>query len=245
MKTTALTVLLFFIIVSATGQNDSISLSADSTSQRQYTKKNELYLNVSPALIPMVGGSSELVKYSIKYKRRDKNLNHAFRIGFNYIKTADPVSYKQYTYDNDSTMILQKTASFTSSNIWIDFGWEFVKYYKRFEQFYGADLVLGHYENNTSVHQEVYSLNNNLYMQSYYENIDYGQTEDRIGISPFVGLKYHISQYFSFAIQAGVDVSYNMIRATSTKSGNTDYSSIDFRLGTPAFINDVSLVYSF
>ena len=213
-------------------------------------KSNEIFINITPILVPMFEGSSNLAKYSIKYKRKDKSQNHSFRVGINHVEKAFSGSYQESFSTNDTTRILQKFQSPSASNTWIDIGWEFVKYYKRMEQFYGADLFLGSYQEKYSIHKEIYKKNSSgLYDQIIYEDNSYNYSENRIGLSPFWGLKYRMSDHLMLSAQVALDISYKFgelnFESTNGTTSSTPFNIVTFKVGTPGIINDISVIFAF
>lgn len=90
----------------------------------------------------------------------------------------------------------------TNLDIQIGIGWERQYLHKKFVHYYGIDLIASHFQND-AIHSN-YAANNQIYFASYV----FKSRQDRIGINPFFGIKYYLTDRISVGIETGFELSF-------------------------------------
>ncbi len=222
--------------------------------------KNEIGVNVIPILNPLIFASTSNVnRFSVSYKRilNDKS---ALRFALELDLSDNSI----YTHSNSSDTILQGTDNSlikqheTYSNYFRPhFNLGFERYFgkRKLEWFYGADAVFSYYENiykkqninldKDSTSGSVKWVENNLLTETVLSN---KSTVIGFGISPFLGAKYSLSKKFAISVQAGADISIQMVNETEINKNHdikkSRFTTFDFDEST-GLINNISIIYKF
>ena len=212
MKHSQLYFFLFLLFI----LNGSCHLSAQKSDSimlinRKY--KHEVGIDVQ-GLIQRNLGSTLILK--IKRKEKLVNLtgskNYRFQL---FLSGAFPVSEKTKQLDTLNTYYDSK--SYSTFMIQPMIGLERIKFYGKFNFYYGVDFGPS------------YSYSNNGYSVIKYYSNNYGssnlETESKkygLSVAPFIGIKYRFSSRFSASLESGFYLSYFL---TKEKYNNIRYGN--------------------
>jgi hypothetical protein len=245
-------IMLFSAIVAKSANSQEIN--TDSISKTQ--KKNELWLNLTPAIIVLSGNYPYDSEFSLYYKR---NLNKGWlRLGVEAINYAQPLISQQPTYKvyNDTIRILEfnnhKQNSYTGN-----LGWEY-----RFKGLYltkymGTDLKFI-YEQYFRINSEWIQTLDTLTGLWTSANSggnwtppalisEYQALRRGIGISAFAGVILPLSAKFSLAAQSNLLGTYmisNVEVTNYTRNQNWKYTVNTFNF-RQRILHQINLVYRF
>lgn len=197
-------------------KSDSIMLI-----NRKY--KHEVGIDVQ-GLIQRNLGSTLILK--IKRKENLVNLTGSknFRFQLN-LSGSFPVSEKTTQFDTLSGPYYN-TKSSNSFVIQPMVGLERIKFYGKFNFYYGVDFgpYYSYNDNGYSIYKYYYNNNNN---GTYSYSGSLVETESKkygLSIAPFIGIKYRISSHFSASLESGFYLSYFL---TKEKYNNIGFANIN------------------
>jgi len=259
------TMIMAFSIKSFSQQSESLSrvpptfLKADSTVK---VRKNLIGINTVPALVVLMGGISGYEnKFSMMFKRLNENRT-ALRIGASYTRILDSDRFMfrqlyEIIKETDSTQLREYNFAPYGQRLQLNIGYEFIRGKKKLKRFYGADFVIGYYHSFSGKYREswfkdttsVYNING--WTPLYHEApILTERTIDNIffiGLSPFYGLRYPISNRFLMSVQVGFNgcIGLEKIKTSGEYINTFTHSSTIPYFFLSGIIDDVSLIFRF
>jgi len=114
------------------------------------------------------------------------------------LRMNNTVSFQNYFKDTLANTNYPKT----NLDMQIGLGLERQYIHKKFVHYYGIDLIAAHYQSD------------NVYFGygggnvAYFVNYVYKYRRNRIGVNPFFGIKYYLTDRFSLGIETGFELSY-------------------------------------
>lgn len=115
------------------------------------------------------------------------------------LRMNNTISFQNYFKDTLANTNYPKT----NLDIQFGLGWERQYIHKKFVHYYGIDLIAAHYQNDN-----VYFGYAGGGSQVYYANYVYKNRRNRIGVNPFFGIKYYLTDRLSIGIETGFELSY-------------------------------------
>jgi hypothetical protein len=252
--------LILMSVLACVANLNAQTTAADSKKDNPDFKKNEISINTAPIFRQLsVNNSSDATRFSAAYKRY---LNESSALRFSIV--VDFINNEAFSHgfpdreviflNSDSTMVRQTTLSPAYISPHLNIGYERLFGRRKLKWFYGADLAMGYSESRT--------VRQNSMLHKDTVQGTYGWTEDSsspeiisrlntktvsVGVSPFFGAKYPITQRFSVSAQVGVDATFRSQEVSGTNIGYNragHFSSFDFNQDT-GFLNDISFIYKF
>ncbi|MBL4654582.1 MAG: hypothetical protein JKY33_02000 [Bacteroidia bacterium] len=226
--------------LSSFAQDSVIEPSNDTTFVDTARKYNEIDLNLSQWAIFFLGGQAT-PKFESKFKHHFKS-GKAIRLGFVFTPNDIATAVSQ----NDAG----DTTNFISNEInglsIIKLGLEWQRPMNNFTVFYGFDILGGQNESKTTftTYRPDTVPKSGLFIKETAES----STENiQVGIVPFAGINYKLSNRISFNIQGGLNIIYNTGTTTltniSNEVSNKTYSEINVEM--EPIINNFSINFHF
>ena len=204
------------------------------------TKYNEIDLNLSQWAIFFLGGQAA-PKFESKFKHHFKS-GKAIRLGFVYTPNDVATAVSQ----NDST----NTTNFISNEIngltILKLGLEWQRTLNNFTVFYGFDIIGGQNESKTTF--TTYRPDTVAKSALFIKETAESSTENtQLGVVPFAGVNYKLSNRISFNIQGGLNIIYNTGTSKLTNIYNevTNKSYSEINLEMEPIINNFSINFHF
>lgn len=193
---TIFTASILLFLLNASAQNDSITRL-----NRKY--KTEIGVDMSQ-IFQRTPGTALILK--LKNNRgRFVDLTSAknYRIQFG-INGSLPVS--ENVKDNDTTYYIYSAKTENSLSITAMFGFEKVKFYGKFNFFYGIDFGPSYSQHSTGYTAYRYSSGQGGTVYGPFDQFDLKRAA--FSVSPFIGAKYRLSEHFSASIESGFTLTY-------------------------------------
>lgn len=246
-------IIIFAMSVTVIGAKAQTNFSATDTITVSKPKKNEIGINIVPFLSNILfAANPDVNRLSVSYKRilSDKSaLRFALELDISY-------SNRQYDIQDtifqgaENSLVKQREIYSDYFRPHVNLGYERFFGKRKGKWFYGADLVLGYYK-DTYMKQNINYLLDSTSVR-WIENgspepiLTKKSTTVSIGISPFIGKKYSLSNKFSISMQVGVDCSFRQTKEEITDKNNnvtkSVFNSFDFT-ETVGLINNISIIY--
>lgn len=257
-----LTAFFYLSVFSLQAQKDTSSAAA--------FLKNELLLDISPAIKWAVTTGNEPESVAFTYKRYLKP-EHVLRVSYRSIFYSSQVTDyygKAYSYKTADTILLydinrDETIRNFSHSIRAGYEYHFGK--KRVQGIIGVELINGIADYNFTQYNQALpnnitttdfsQVNNFTRIDTFYDgtlNSNYFDNNYRvvsytIGIAPIVGFKIRLSNNNKWYLNANMILNayYQIPMVTKIYSGNEQNNQKGFRSFTDAPITDVSICYRF
>ncbi|MCD6069164.1 MAG: hypothetical protein K0S33_3990 [Bacteroidetes bacterium] len=228
------------------------------------TYKNEIGLNLVPAISLLSGSFGNNTNHSLQFKRQLTE-KIWYRAGLGYLTNRNPVESVSPTYtlagETDSTYAVTYSNSYVQNEFRIMQGIEFRFGKKRIKQFTGMDMGYGR---SSSSQSEIFALYNKPTYSYGIPNSEYFTYKERIMdsvisahstrqniliLNPFYGAQFHITKHLYFSAQLGLNfkLSFNKtsyIADNANKYPDTSHST-GFDFQTTGILNDFSIFYRF
>ncbi|MGL5889857.1 MAG: hypothetical protein ACRC3B_08225 [Bacteroidia bacterium] len=221
--------------------------------------RNEVFFNVAPYMVYLLGGTMEGPRLQATYKRVNKNYNGAFRFGlglqpsvYSNFENVESVIYPV----NDTFRIANSFWRYSSPAAVAKVGYEWRgEQKKRFQFWAGFDLTGGTFTRNYQLVdvEEYKDMNGNWqpdYRNGLQSTVFYEQHRERFfmaGMNLNLGLRYTINRYFLITAQAGYEAFW-LTGETYTQVSRTQLVKRDvsqFDLNMPGIVNELAVVFRF
>jgi hypothetical protein len=221
--------------------------------------ENEIVLNIETILFYAVGGrtfDSRSNNFGIMYKHRIEK--SASRFGITYVNNSNyDLPYPDNnTFPSSTTITTSGTISYlrgylnVNNIIGVSGGYEYLIGKRKTKQVIGMDANMAFMAITSVTQRETDSTNISPagYGYGWIDEIgSYNSSLIKLGLFPFYGIKYPLSNHLSFSIQTGFEFYWIYGHVKYITENSKTYSQLINQSGLHAdsFISDISLIYRF